>query len=234
MAARAEVHVVFITDGENNPWPQRFIERKFFIEAGDRAKWGAMRRREAICSLALLGVGERSCSFLAFPDQGIARLARRRDNALTEALRAVIERVQPDLIISPSSFDLHSDHRAIAYFAHAAAQGIPIVTYVVHGAGPKKRLAGFIKLNESEQKRKHEAIECHVSQLALSRERFLGYARQIESFYAAEFDVVRVDSVAREWWTAFWHSVRVLFGIYPAVDSSRTHDDRLRVPRHTA
>ena len=45
LAARGEVHVVFITDGENNPWPQRLIERKFFLESGDRAKWGAMRRR---------------------------------------------------------------------------------------------------------------------------------------------------------------------------------------------
>ena len=53
----------------------------------------------------------------------------------------------------------------------------------------------------------------------LSRERFLSYARQTESFYLPEFDVVSVDSRAREWMTAFRHSMRVLFGVYPRVDS---------------
>lgn len=219
LAARGEVHVVFLTDGENNPWPQRFIERKFFLEAGDRAKWGAMRRREAICSLARLGVGERSATFLAFPDQGIAKMARRGDNSLRDALRAVIERVQPTLIVSPSSFDWHSDHRAIAYFAHKAAPDAAITTYVVHGAGPSSRLACRIDLSEVEQRRKREAIECHVSQLALSRERFLSYAATRETFFAPEFDVARVDSLAREWMKALRHAMRVLFGAYPPVHS---------------
>ena len=219
LAARGEVHVVFITDGENNPWPQRLIERKFFLESGDRAKWGAMRRREAICSLARLGVGERSATFLAFPDQGIAALARRSDTRLRDALRSVFEKIQPTLIVSPSSFDLHADHRAIAYFAHAAAPDAGFATYVVHGAGPKSRLACQFELTGVEQQRKREAIECHVSQLALSRERFLSYARQTESFYTPEFDVVRVDSFARERMTALLHSVRVLLGVHPPVDS---------------
>ena len=236
LAARGEVHVVFITDGENNPWPQRFIERKFFIEAGDREKWGAMRRREAICSLARLGVGERSSTFLAFPDSGMARLARRSDTSLVDALRALFARIQPTLIVSPSSFDLHSDHRAIAYFAHAAAGDTPIATYVVHGAGPKHRLASSIELTEPEQQRKHEAIDCHVSQLALSRERFLSYARRTESFYAPEFDVVRVDSLAREWCTAFWHSLRVMFGVYPAANqpNDEVAHDSLGIPEDSA
>jgi len=212
------------------------IERKFFIGAGDRANWGAMRRREAVCSLARLGVGERSCTFLAFPDQGIGRLARRHDRSLVNALKTVIETFKPTLIVSPSSFDLHSDHRAIAYFAHMAAPETPIVTYVVHGSGPKGRLACSIELNECEQKRKREAIECHVSQLTLSRERFLSYARRSESFYQAEFDVVRIDSAAREWWRAFLHSMRVLFGVYPAViqPENEVAHDSLGIPEDSA
>ena len=27
--AGAEIRVVYVTDGENNPWPQRVLERKF-------------------------------------------------------------------------------------------------------------------------------------------------------------------------------------------------------------
>jgi LmbE family N-acetylglucosaminyl deacetylase len=219
LAARGDVHVIFVTDGENNPWPQRFTERKFFLEAGDRAKWGAMRRREALCSLSRLGVGEGCATFLAFPDQGIATLGRRCDTRLRDTLRAIVEKIRPTLIVTPSSFDLHSDHRAIAYFAHKAAPDAAIATYVVHGQAPAERLACHIELNEYERRRKREAIECHVSQLALSRDRFLSYARQTESFYAAEHDLVRVESAVREWMTGFLHSMRVLFGAYPIADS---------------
>jgi LmbE family N-acetylglucosaminyl deacetylase len=175
-----------------------------------------MRRREALCSLARLGIGESSATFLAFPDQGIATLARHRDTRLRDALRAIIERVQPTVIVTPSTFDLHPDHRAISYFAHSAAPDATIATYVVHGSAPASRLACRLDLNEDEQRRKREAIQCHVSQLALSRERFLWYAQQTESFYAPEFDLVRVESVAREWWTACRHAVRVCFGLYPS------------------
>ena len=56
VAAGGDVSVVFVTDGENNPWPQRYMQRRWFLGSEDRAAWGAMRRREALCSLARLGV----------------------------------------------------------------------------------------------------------------------------------------------------------------------------------
>ena len=37
LATGGEVRVVFVTDGENNPWPQRYLERKLFVTAKDRA-----------------------------------------------------------------------------------------------------------------------------------------------------------------------------------------------------
>jgi LmbE family N-acetylglucosaminyl deacetylase len=220
LAMGGEVRVVFITDGENNPWPQRFTERKFFLAAGDRQTWGAMRRQEALCSLSRLGVNQSSAIFLGLPDQGISALARRGDGRLCDALIKVVTDFQPTLIISPSTFDLHADHRAIAYFAHQAAPDGAITTYVVHGDGPVARRACEVELLDYEQKRKREAIECHVSQLALSRDRFLSYARQSESFYVPEHDVVRIESTAREWLIAFRHSLRVLFGTYPSAVES--------------
>ncbi|HUJ14145.1 MAG TPA: PIG-L family deacetylase [Thermoanaerobaculia bacterium] len=219
LAARGEIRIVFVTDGENNPWPQRLIDRKFFLEAGDRSRWGAMRRREAICSLARLGIGERCATFLGFPDQGIAKLARRGDTRLRDALRAIVEEFEPTLLLTPSSFDRHPDHRAISYFAHRAAPDATIATYVVHGSTPAGRVAFRIELTDDEQRRKREAIECHVSQLALSRERFLSYARTNETFLAPEFDRVRVESLAREKITAWLHAAHVFFGIPPRLDS---------------
>ena len=36
--------VVVVTDGDNNPWPQRWIEKRWRIDARARARWGARRR----------------------------------------------------------------------------------------------------------------------------------------------------------------------------------------------
>jgi LmbE family N-acetylglucosaminyl deacetylase len=210
-----EVAVVFVTDGENNPWPQRILERKFVLSDADRAKWGAMRHREAVCSLATLGVGEKSATFLRFPDQGIGALARRGDPRLRDTVRRLVDERQPTLILSPSTFDLHPDHRAIAWYVHTAAPDADIATYVIHGDAPVQRAIYSVDLSELEQRRKLEAVECHESQLALSRDRFLAYARRAETFYRAEFDVVRVESAMRERFIAWQHALRVCFGIYP-------------------
>jgi LmbE family N-acetylglucosaminyl deacetylase len=215
VAARGDLRIVFVTDGENNPWPQRFTERRFFLTKDDRAVWGAMRRREALCSLARLGVGESAASFLAFPDQGLSKIAREGDSRLRETLRTAIADFHPTLVISPSLFDLHADHRAVANAVHTAAAGVPIITYAVHGNVPTERLSCQIDLSEFERDRKREAIACHRSQLALSRDRFLSYAQPTETFYRAEFDVARVDSAMREWTTDVRHALRVVFGNYP-------------------
>jgi LmbE family N-acetylglucosaminyl deacetylase len=215
VAAGGDVSVVFVTDGENNPWPQRYMQRRWFLGSEDRAAWGAMRRSEALCSLARLGVPKASTRFLAFPDQQIAGLARRGDLRLRDELRAAVDEFRPTLIVSPSANDLHSDHRAIAWFAHAAAQGAEITTYLVHGTPQPERLMWTVILSERERRRKLEAIECHTSQLALSRTRFLAHAGFTESFCAPEFDLVSIDSTVREWMMALRHGLGVLAGAMP-------------------
>src|SRR5204863_340685 len=72
----ARVRVVFATDGESNAWPQRFTHKKLVIRKDERARWGAMRREEALEALARLGVERDAARFLGFPDQKIAVLAR--------------------------------------------------------------------------------------------------------------------------------------------------------------
>jgi len=42
--ADARRRVVTLTDGDNNPWPQRWIEKRWRIDATARARWGARRR----------------------------------------------------------------------------------------------------------------------------------------------------------------------------------------------
>jgi LmbE family N-acetylglucosaminyl deacetylase len=220
VASGARVRVVFATDGESNAWPQRFMHRKLVIRKDDRARWGAMRREEAVEALGRLGVERDAARFLGFPDQKIAALARAGCPKIHAALKSVIDDFQPTLIVAPSSRDLHADHRALAYFVHRiAGESTPIVTYVIHGDPIAERMAVRLELTPREQLWKRQAIECHKSQLLLSRDRFLSYARPVESFYAAEHDVVGIDTASSQWLAAFRHAGRVLFGSYDAGDS---------------
>jgi len=184
--------ILFVTDGERNPWPQRVKLRKLFIGDRDREAWAAMRRRETLESLARLGI-EGSCArFLGFPDQRLMSLARRGERAPSIAIADEIRDFAPTLIVSPSTFDAHYDHRAIAWYAHQVAR--ELVTYVVHGNAPQSRLQLTVELTPEEQAKKREAIQCHESQLLLGRGRFLSYATPREHFYRAEHELVRVES----------------------------------------
>lgn len=212
-----DVRVVFVTAGENNPWPQRLTHRKWRIAAGERAAWGAMRRREAAASLEVLGAKSDAMIFLDFPDHRIADLARQGDQRLTDILRGIIRDFQPSLLVSTSAQDLHADHRAVAFFAHQAVHGCgdnapEVVTYVVHGEGAPARLHSSLALTEGERARKRRAIECHSSQLLLSRRRFLSYAQAHEDFFLPEFDLVRAESRARQRAASVRHVCYVLFG----------------------
>ncbi|MBV9496961.1 MAG: PIG-L family deacetylase [Acidobacteria bacterium] len=191
--AGGRVRVVYLTDGERNVWPQRALFRHWRISAEDLREWVAIRRRETLASLRILGLPEPSATFLGFSDAMLAILARAGDPRPVAELTKIVKAERPTLILSPSSFDLHGDHRAGAYFTHRAALETPILTYMVHGNGPPERLAAILALTEDQQRKKREAVLCHASQLRLSRRRFLSHVRVGEAFYTAEHDVVRID-----------------------------------------
>jgi len=210
LAAGGAVRVVFVTDGENNPWPLRFLKKRPWISEADRAEWGALRREEARRGLAALGVSPASTIFLGFPDTMLTGMARAGDLRVRDALAAAIDDFAPSLLVLPSSFDLHADHRAISWQAHAVSSERNVVTYVIHGHAPHGRLALRLDLSAEEIARKRAAIECHQSQLILSRKRFLSFARSFEEFEQAEFDVARLDSRLHEWGCALRHALNVV------------------------
>jgi LmbE family N-acetylglucosaminyl deacetylase len=210
IAAGGEVHVIVVTDGDNNPWPIRYLKKKVHINDADRAEWGALRREESRRALATLGVPATASTFLGYPDRLLTTMARRGDLRVREAIAASIEAFAPSLLVIPSAFDLHPDHRAIGWFAHDAAKGANIVTYVIHGHPPHDRFAFRVELNAEEAARKRAAIECHQSQLVLSRTRFLSYARPVEEFFHPEFGIARLDSRMHDWSCSIKHAARVV------------------------
>lgn len=191
VAAHARVRVLFATDGENNPWPQRVVERKWRIHPEDRARWGARRRREALLSLEYLGVPANSVRFLGLPDQGITGMLLTGDERPLKMIGAALREWQPTLIVFPCSTDVHPDHSSLHVFMNLAIDlvrlspsSFSILHFVVHARGrhtPPHRVQ--IILSPGEKARKRGAILCHGSQMALSKRRFVAYAKDAEIYF---------------------------------------------------
>jgi len=188
VAAGACVHIVLATDGDDNPWPHRVLERQWKIEVADRMLWGMRRAQETLDALEMLGCPRSCTTFLHLPDQSLTELFLRGDAEVVERIATVIEEVQPTHVIAPSAFDLHPDHSALHILVRLALSreehGAERLYYSVHTRGYHSDwTAATIELTPNEQAVKRLAILCHRSQTALSRKRFLRYARTTETFF---------------------------------------------------
>jgi LmbE family N-acetylglucosaminyl deacetylase len=188
VAADAAICVVYLTNGENNPWPQRCLSGRWRLNATDRQRWAKLRRREAIASLQVLGISEPEIRFLGWPDQGLAGLLRSHATTALAQLRYLILEWSPTHLVSTDIADRHRDHRALGImiaklFSLAASpfQEIRRWSYLIHGRDAnffRKAMAMPQTALQTEAKRR--AIECHQTQVLLSRRRFLAYAARPE------------------------------------------------------
>jgi len=184
----AAVRVLFATNGDNNPWPQRWVEKRWQIGQRERRRWGALRRREARFALKKLDFQGES-RFLHFPDQGITSKLLQADPATLDTLCAELENWKPTCLILPSSYDLHPDHNALYVLLQIALDRVrrpdlPQFHFLVHCRRPDLvPRRQDIHLSEHERHLKRQAILCHGTQMVLSRERFLAYARPQESYF---------------------------------------------------
>ncbi len=190
----AEVRVVFLTSGENNPWPQRVAWRRWRITESERHGWGRTRRGEARHALLDLGIAPQNATFLGYPDDGLARMDERE---LVDSIGAIIMEFRPTLMVVPSSDDLHPDHRAAYRAIMKALVGVSVrplltLTYVVHGNLKSSECRSIATTNE-DRARKARAVRRHGTQLMLSRRRLLRYAAREE-----QFGVVRDFECGRE------------------------------------
>lgn len=185
--AGAEVRVIFCTSGDDNPWPQRAIERRVFISASARSRWAARRREEARTALRFLLGSNASSLFLNLPDQGVTRVLLRGGEQTIATLRAEFAALRPTLVVLPSADDAHPDHSALHVLSRFAFSGelagCRILTYVVHRRGKSAPWPSLLlRLTEAEVRDKRQAILCHETQMVLSRRRFTAYARTEEPY----------------------------------------------------
>ena len=187
-AAGCEVRVLFATDGESNPWPQRASVRSWKITPAQRTIWGNKRREEARHAISHLGLPVSCAGFLRLPDQGITGSLMRRPGQIPALLAGIFRDWQPTILVLPSFDDVHRDHNALAVctqMALHAADLVPeaILQFVVHGKPiPLGPGAIVLRLTEKERTTKRQGILCHRTQMLLSQRRFLSYAKPVEVF----------------------------------------------------
>lgn len=183
--AGANVRVVFVTDGDNNPWPQRWLERRWRIGDTERARWGARRRREAADALSRLGLDARhDAHFLSWPDQGLTDSLMRDDRAV-DRLVEEISAYAPTHLVLPALADRHPDHSALRVMLELAVlrsgSACMRLGYVVHASQtnvPEHRG----EADTERQRRKQWAMQAYTSQMSLSRRRLIALAARIEEF----------------------------------------------------
>jgi LmbE family N-acetylglucosaminyl deacetylase len=188
VAAGAAVLVIYVTDGENNPWPQRFLSRRWQLNAADRQRWAKLRRREALAALEVLGVSPEDARFLGWPDQGLGQLLESQPAVVLARLRYLTQEWSPTHIVGPDVRDRHRDHSAVGLMLERLfcrggliSEEIHRWSYVVHGRETGfRRNAEALPQTDRQTEVKRLAIQCHRSQLMLSRGRFLGYANRPE------------------------------------------------------
>src|SRR2546423_3940949 len=179
--AGGRASVVWITSGDASELDLLLIEKSLFVKPDKARELAATRMREARAAAARLGVPDAGQLFLGYPDRGVLRLltdhrATPYTSTFTGAaavpypaalfpghpytgenlerdLEAVLERIQPTLILAPSPRDSHPDHRAAGLLTIAVGtrRGVlPSVRYwIVHGGGgwpsPRRPLPGVAR-----------------------------------------------------------------------------------------
>lgn len=190
---KISVRIVYLTDGDNNPWPQRFIERRLRINENDRRRWGLIRRCEALAALSELGIDSEHAVFLGLPDQGLTSLLLQQNEVVVKKIVQEITNWNPTVIIAPASFDLHPDHSAFAVMLKLALQSIDpdgkppikVLDYSIHMDQPHPGSKLSIPLTSRQIAVKKAALMLHDSQMQLSSKRFLSYVKEQENFYLA-------------------------------------------------
>ena len=188
-AQKIPVRILFATNGENNPWAQRYWESRWQIGPDERVRWGQRRRQEALNAISTLG-GKPDCAkFLNLPDLGITRLLMQADPELSVLITDNIQEWEPTVALIPSMHDAHADHSALSVAFSMAldsvgGSSIRIWEYLVHKSQVSIPLEpGTLLLSTEEVERKRRAILCHETQVALSRGRFTSFAKTEEAYY---------------------------------------------------
>ena len=206
VAAGGEVRILLLTAGDNNPWPQRWLERRVRIRRADRQRWGRRRRAEIVQALQLLELPRSALQALGWPDMGVTDCLLKPESTAVSTLAAAIRQFRPNLIVMPSLDDRHPDHGAAHVLVRLALTGQSrppqLMAYLVHGHAPD---SGFIEVRGSsaEQAIKLTALTAHHSQMVLSGNRMRHLAARPERYVEVP-NTPKESSTALPWQPSAW------------------------------
>lgn len=228
-AQGAAISVVLLTDGDNNPWPQRWLERRLLIDAAARQRWGERRRGEAQQALARLGLPDGVVYPLGWPDMGLTAKLLDDGEAMLATLTAHLRTFRPNLVILPALADRHPDHSAAHLLGmgaiRASGSDALCLEYLIHGL-PAGAALRRVALSELQSQRKRDAVLAYVSQVSLSRKRLLRLVTPNE-----DFRVVGSDEPAEMVGSGLpWRLPRILRPCFEVLVHAGGHTQVLPVP----
>jgi len=233
--AGGRVSVVWITSGDGSELSMLLVEKSLFATRDSVRDLASKRMREARAATALLGVPRAQQLFLGYPDGGIWQILTDPPETLHQArftadthvpypdalfpghaytganleqdFAAVLDRVQPTLVLAPSWEDTHPDHVAVGMLAtrvlsrrYEAAQ---LHYWIVHGGegwpSPRGYMPGIplnppairgglltlpFVLTQSEEARELQAVNAYHTQMQVMAPFLLAFVRTDELFLA--------------------------------------------------
>jgi LmbE family N-acetylglucosaminyl deacetylase len=202
--AGGEVRILLLTNGDNNPWPQRWMERRLRIGVDERRRWGERRRAEVGRALARLGVDAGALWPQGWPDMGVTALLHDALDASVAVIGDHLEAFRPTLVALPALGDHHPDHSAAHVLTRLAVarwhgEAPRLLSYLVHGH--EMPVAGRVKLDSSVELHAHKmaALACHQSQMALSGKRMRRLADRAERYQWTKDVSGALDSAVLPW-----------------------------------
>jgi LmbE family N-acetylglucosaminyl deacetylase len=231
--AGGRVTVVWLTSGDAARIDLILTGHSLFPGAAVARELGAQRMGEARVATARLGVAPAEQLFLGYPDGGLQELLGTHrttpytspttgaavvpyptalypghaytGESLERDFLAVLERVQPTLILAPTPLDGHPDHRAAGLLAQRLstrlARAPPVRYWIVHGGegwpSPRDLLPGLpltpaplaaslapvrLALEPAEEDAKLVALRAYQTQMRVMAPFLLSFVRTNELF----------------------------------------------------
>ncbi len=160
-------------------------------------KLPTMLRDEFVDAMGILGIRDNGFTVFDFP---VRQLSYHRQRVLDELLK-LRSAIRPDIVLVPSTSDLHQDHQVLCAEGLRAFKEISVWGYELPWNQVNFSANAFVTFGREHLESKWKALQAYKSQLELKRPYFTlsfieGLARvrgvQVKSEFAEAFEVIRM------------------------------------------
>lgn len=155
-------------------------------------------KNEFYKAMSIIGVKDENLFVYDYP---VRKLSYQRQEILEELVRLKRE-IKPDLVLLPTSYDVHQDHQVVHAEGVRAFKDISILGYELPWNQMQSSVPAIFRLERRHLERKWQALQAYESQLKLGRSYFtqefiMGLAAvrgtQMKMELAEAYEVLRVS-----------------------------------------